>query len=182
VSVASQEPREIPSLWRPLRVPTLRNLLVADVASDVGTFMESVGAAWMMVSVHAGPLYVALTQTASALPFFVLALPAGALGDIVDPRKLILFTESWMACVAIALTSMTLAGRLSPIPDLDVCTLCRRCPRKPDLARRFARTGLERRPRIGGGTQRHRIQLWQGHRTRERLLHPSKYYCGLRTN
>ena len=55
--------------------------------------MQSVGAAWMMVSLHAGPLYVALTQTASALPFFVLALPAGAIGDIVDRRKLILFTE-----------------------------------------------------------------------------------------
>ena len=49
MSVASQEPREIPSLWRPLHVPTFRNLLVAEVASDVGTFMQSVGAAWMMV-------------------------------------------------------------------------------------------------------------------------------------
>lgn len=40
MSVASQEPRELPSLWRPIRVPTFRNLLVADVASDVGTFMQ----------------------------------------------------------------------------------------------------------------------------------------------
>jgi len=77
--------------------------------------MQSVGAAWMMVSLHAGPLYVALTQTASALPFFVLALPAGAIGDIVDRRKLILFTEMWMAGVAIALTGTTFAGKLSPL-------------------------------------------------------------------
>lgn len=103
------------SLWRPLRSPTFRNLLVADVASDVGTFMQSVGAAWMMVSLNAGPLYVALTQTASALPFFLLALPAGAIGDIVDRRKLILFTETWMAAVAIVLAGMTLAGRVSPV-------------------------------------------------------------------
>jgi len=103
------------SLWRPLRSPIFRNLLVADVASDVGTFMQSVGAAWMMVSLNAGPLYVALTQTASALPFFLLALPAGAIGDIVDRRKLILFTETWMAAVAIVLAGMTLAGRLSPV-------------------------------------------------------------------
>ena len=103
------------SLWRPLRSPTFRNLLVADVASDVGTFMQSVGAAWMMVSLNAGPLYVALTQTASALPFFLLALPAGAIGDIVDRRKLILSTETWMAAVAIVLAGMTLAGRLSPV-------------------------------------------------------------------
>ena len=77
--------------------------------------MQSVGAAWLMVSLHAGTLYVALTQTASALPFFVLALPAGAIGDIVDRRKLILVTEAWMASVAIVLTALSFAGRLSPI-------------------------------------------------------------------
>src|ERR1700716_3986923 len=69
-----------PSLWRPLRTPLFRNLLLADVMSDVGTFMQSVGAAWLMVSLGAGPMYVALTQTASALPFFFFALPAGAIG------------------------------------------------------------------------------------------------------
>jgi MFS family permease len=103
------------SLWRPLRSSTFRNLLIADVVSDVGTFMQSVGAAWLMVSLNAGPLYVALTQTASALPFFVLALPAGAIGDIVDRRKLILFTESWMLVIAAVLTVVTLAGLMSPV-------------------------------------------------------------------
>src|SRR5467141_4227451 len=88
------------SLFRPLRSSTFRNLLTANVVSDVGTFMQSVGAAWLMVSLNAGPMYVALTQTASALPFFLFALPAGAVGDIVDRRKLILFTEIWMTAVA----------------------------------------------------------------------------------
>src|SRR5438876_11815575 len=90
-------------LWRPLRSSTFRNLIIADVISDVGTFMQSVGAAWLMVSLGAGPMYVALTQTASTLPFFVLALPAGSIGDIVDRRKLILYTEAWMVAVATAL-------------------------------------------------------------------------------
>src|SRR6202040_2268829 len=103
------------SLWRPLRSSTFRNLLVADVVSDVGTFMQSVGAAWLMVSLNAGPLYVALTQTASALPFFVLALPAVAIGDIADRRKLILLTEVWMAAVAIVLAGVTIEGLLSPV-------------------------------------------------------------------
>src|SRR5438309_5715608 len=103
------------SLWQPLRSSTFRNLLVADVVSDVGTFMQSVGAAWLMVSLNAGPMYVALTQTASALPFFILALPAGAIGDIVDRRKLILFTEVWMAGVAIVLATVTISGLMSPI-------------------------------------------------------------------
>src|SRR6202047_2251381 len=106
------------SLWRPLRSSTFRNLLIADVVSDVGTFMQSVGAAWLMVSLNAGPMYVALTQTASALPFFILALPAGAIGDIVDRRKLILYTESWMVGVALVLAALTLAGFVSPLPLL----------------------------------------------------------------
>ncbi len=103
------------SLWRPLRLSLFRNLLIADVVSDIGTFMQSVGAAWLMVSLNAGPTYVALTQTASALPFFILALPAGAIGDIVDRRKVILFTEIWMVCVAVVLAGTTIAGAMSPI-------------------------------------------------------------------
>src|SRR5579862_9451200 len=101
--------------WRPLRTPLFRNLLIADVLSDMGTFMQAVGAAWLMVSMGAGPLYVALTQTASALPFFVFALPAGAIGDIVDRRKLVLYTEFWMAAVAIVLAAITLAGWITPV-------------------------------------------------------------------
>src|SRR6202011_2293702 len=103
-----------PSLWRPLRTPAFRNLLLASVVSDIGAFMQSVGAAWLMVSLHAGPMYVALTQTASALPFFVFALPAGAIGDIVDRRKLILYTEFWMAGVATVLTVATIGRFMSP--------------------------------------------------------------------
>src|SRR5258706_8002143 len=103
-----------PSLWRPLRTPIFRNLLIAAVMSDIGTFMQTVGAAWLMVSLGAGPMYVALTQTASALPFFVFALPAGAIGDIVDRRRLILYTEFWMVGVAMVLAVGTIVGRMSP--------------------------------------------------------------------
>jgi MFS family permease len=49
------------------------------------------------------------------LPFFLFALPAGAIGDIVDRRKLVLFTETWMVAVALVLAGMTLSGRISPI-------------------------------------------------------------------
>ena len=115
MNLPSHNPPEAPTLWRPLRSPTFRNLLIADVVSDVGTFMQSVGAAWIMVSLNAGPLYVALTQTASALPFFIFALPAGAIGDIVDRRKLILFTETWMAGVGIVLAVVTMTRHISPI-------------------------------------------------------------------
>src|SRR5580693_10318798 len=102
------------STWRPLRVPMFRNLLTADLVSDMGTFMQGVGAAWLMVSQGAGPLLVALTQTASAFPFFLLALPAGALGDIFDRRKLILATEIWMFSVAVVLAVLAVLHLITP--------------------------------------------------------------------
>jgi hypothetical protein len=58
-----------------------RDLLLANLVSDIGAFMQGVGAAWLMVSLGAGPLNVALIQTATTLPFFLLVLPAGALGE-----------------------------------------------------------------------------------------------------
>lgn len=106
--------RDSLSLWRPLRVPIFRNLLIADVISDAGAFMQNVGAAWLMVSLGAGPIYVALTQTAASLPYFLLALPAGSAGDIIDRRKLVLFTESWMMGIALILAILTVAGAMSP--------------------------------------------------------------------
>jgi MFS family permease len=102
------------SLWQPLRVSIFRNLLIADVISDIGTFMQNVGAAWLMVSLGAGPIYVALTQTASSLPYFLLSLPAGSAGDIIDRRKLVLATESWMMGVALLLAVLTIGGFMSP--------------------------------------------------------------------
>src|SRR5271170_1450817 len=102
------------SPWRPLRIPIFRNLLIADMASDIGTFMQSVGAAWLMTSLTTSTLDIALIQTASALPFFLLALPAGSIGDICDRRKLILGTETWMLIVASVLAGVTIAGAMTP--------------------------------------------------------------------
>jgi MFS family permease len=100
--------------WQPLHNPTFRNLLTANLISDIGAFMQSVGAAWLMTSLTRNPLYIALIQTASALPFFLLALPAGSIGDIFDRRKLILGTETWMLVIAVLLTVATVAGAMTP--------------------------------------------------------------------
>jgi MFS family permease len=100
--------------WQPLDNPTFRNLLASNLVSDIGAFMQSVGAAWLMTSLTRSPLYIALIQTASALPFFLLALPAGSIGDIFDRRKLILSTETWMLVIAVLLTVATIAGAMTP--------------------------------------------------------------------
>jgi MFS family permease len=72
--------------------------------------MQNVGAAWLMSSVTASPMMVALIQSATSFPAFLLALPAGALADIVDRRRLLLFTQGWMLLAACLLGVLTFAG------------------------------------------------------------------------
>jgi MFS family permease len=108
------ERNDLASPWRPLRVSIFRNLLIADLVSDIGAFMQSVGAAWLMTSLTRSPLYIALIQAASALPFFLLALPAGSIGDIFDRRKLILGTETWMFAIAAVIAVTTIGGAMKP--------------------------------------------------------------------
>ena len=149
------------TLWRPLRVPLFRQVFIADLVSDIGTFMQSVGAAWLMVSLGGDTTMVALTQTASSLPFFLFALPAGAIGDIVDRRRLILYCEyldGWRRDRARSRhhrrrhLSMAAAGA-------DIRPRRRRCYRDTDLASRIAGTGRQGRPAGRFGSQRHRVQF-----------------------
>ncbi len=76
--------------------------------------MEDVGESWLMVSLTKSPILVALVETAGSLPVVLLALPAGALADVVDRRRLLLVTQSWMLVAAAMLGSLTIAGRITP--------------------------------------------------------------------
>jgi len=77
--------------------------------------MHEVGTAWLMTSLTMSPFTVSLIQTATTLPIFLVALPAGALADIVDRRRLLIFTQVWMLMAALGLGIATLAGSVSPI-------------------------------------------------------------------
>ncbi|WP_068826180.1 MFS transporter [Pseudomonas sp. BMS12] len=103
----------VDSPWQPLRVRVFRWLWLASIASNIGTWMHEVGAGWLMTSLSASPLAVALVQVAGALPIFLLALPAGALADIVDKRRYLLVVQLWMACVAMVLAVLTLTGLMT---------------------------------------------------------------------
>jgi MFS family permease len=103
-----------PSPWSPLRLSLFRALWLAAVASNVGTWMHNVGAEWLMTTLAPTPIMVALMQTAENSPTFLLALPGGALADIVDRRRLLIFTQTWMLVAAVALGVLTLAGRTTP--------------------------------------------------------------------
>ena len=67
-----------------------RGLFIAALTSNIGTWMQTVGAQWFLVERHASPTVIALVQTAVSLPAVLLALLAGAAADIVDRRKLVL--------------------------------------------------------------------------------------------
>ncbi|MDX2167865.1 MAG: MFS transporter [Deltaproteobacteria bacterium] len=101
-----------PSAWSPLRQGAFRAVWLASLVSNIGTWMQSTSAAWLMTSLTASPLLVALMQTAASLPFLLLALPAGALADIVDRRHVLIATQLWMFAAAAALGGLALEGRL----------------------------------------------------------------------
>ena len=110
---AARSPEPEVSAWSPLRQTVFRSIWIATVVSNIGTWMQSVGVAWLMTSLTPSPLLVALMQTAASLPIFVLGLPAGTIADLVDRRKLLLATEAWMLLVALTLGILTLTGHVS---------------------------------------------------------------------
>jgi MFS family permease len=100
--------------WAPLRHGLFRAIWIASVASNIGTWMQTAGASWLMTTLAPSPLLVALVQTASSLPVLLVGLPAGAMADLVDRRRLLIFTQSWMLAAAALLGVLTLAGAIGP--------------------------------------------------------------------
>jgi MFS family permease len=80
------------SALAPLREPLFRSLWIAAVVSYTGTWMQNLGAGWLMTELTMSPLMVGLVQAAAALPVFLVILPAGALADIMDRRRLLRIT------------------------------------------------------------------------------------------
>lgn len=102
------------SAWGPLRESLFRSLWIASVVSYTGTWIQNVGSGWLMASLTLSPLMVALVQAASSLPVFLVILPAGALADMMDRRRLLLVTQIWMVAAAAALGVLTLFGAVTP--------------------------------------------------------------------
>jgi MFS family permease len=102
------------SPWAPFRQPLFRSIWIAAVVSYTGTWMQNLGSGWLMTSLTMSPLMVSLVQVASSLPVFLVALPAGALADIIDRRRLLLVTQGWMVLAAATLGVLTLAGGVTP--------------------------------------------------------------------
>jgi predicted MFS family arabinose efflux permease len=98
------EPRATASAWAPFRHRTFALIWTATVVSNVGGWMYSVASGWLMTSLDPDPFIVSMVLVANSLPMFLFAIPAGALVDIVDRRRFLIFGES-----AITITSTAFA-------------------------------------------------------------------------
>ncbi|MCW3476131.1 MFS transporter [Limobrevibacterium gyesilva] len=101
----------LPASLAPLRHQVFRMLWSANVVVSLGVWLQNTGAGWLMTSLAPDAFTVSLVQAATILPVFLLALPAGALADIVDKRLFILGTQTWMLAAAALLTVLTFTGQ-----------------------------------------------------------------------
>lgn len=109
----SKSPESQIEMTGPLRNPTYRRLWTANVFSGIGSTMHDTAAVWTMATLTANPLLVSLMQSMSSLPIFLFALPAGALSDIVDRRRLVFWAQALCLLVATMLGLLAFTGHLS---------------------------------------------------------------------
>ena len=97
-----------------LREPLFRSLWIAAVVSYTGSWMQNIATGWLMTSLTRSPMWVSLVQVALSLPVFLIALPAGALADMVDRRKFLLITQASMVAAATVLGILTVNHAVTP--------------------------------------------------------------------
>ncbi|RAV18198.1 MFS transporter [Mycolicibacterium sp. GF69] len=111
---ATSTVRAAPSAWAPLSSPIYRALWIAQFVSNLGTWMQTVGAQWMLVADPNAAVLVPLVQTATTLPVMLLALPSGVVADLIDRRRLLIATQSAMAAGVSILAVLTGVGLATP--------------------------------------------------------------------
>ncbi len=89
-------------------------LWAATVIGNVGTWMRDVGSGWLMVTLSPSAAMVALVQAATSLPIFLLALPAGALADLVDRRRVLIGVQAFLLITVSLLAVLAWADALTP--------------------------------------------------------------------
>lgn len=111
------------SAWAPLRSKIYRTLFLAQLVSNIGLWMQTVGSQWFLVEHNSSATIVALVQTASLLPTLFLALPAGGLADRINRRRLLIVVSTYTALVAATTTFLAYTDVLSPIMLLGMTFL-----------------------------------------------------------
>ena len=107
-------PQATASPWSPFRHATFTLLWTATVIANIGTWMYNAAAGWLMTSLSADPLTVSLVQVATSLPMFLFALPAGALADIVDRRRLLIADEGAITAISAIIAALVWLDLVTP--------------------------------------------------------------------
>jgi len=102
------------STWAPLRNGLFRALWLAVLVSNVATWMQTVGAQWLLVSLPHASILVALVQTADYLPDMLFGLVGGVLADSFDRRRLLMAVQGFLVITGAALAALTFAGQMPP--------------------------------------------------------------------
>jgi len=100
------------SAWAPLASRAFCWLWVANVVNSLGTWIQHTASGWIMTDLAPSPIMVSLVQTAAQLPVFLLALPAGALADLMDRKRNLMLTNLFMLAVAGALAIVAALGHV----------------------------------------------------------------------
>lgn len=114
MAVAASPPPAASSAWAPFRYRSFAVMWNAQFVSNVGSWMQTVGAQWLMLTLTSSAAYIALVQTAASLPVVFFAVAAGAIGDLVDRRRFLLIAQGFMLVAAVALGALALAGLVTP--------------------------------------------------------------------
>ena len=99
--------------YKLFRQRQFRELWAANLLSSIGLVMLLLGSAWVMLSLTTNPLMVSMVQTATSLPFLLLALPAGIMSDLYGHRRLLLGAHTWMLLAVAGLAALTFSGYLN---------------------------------------------------------------------
>jgi MFS family permease len=100
--------------WSPFRHGAFAVLWIATVVSNTGSWMYSAASGWLMTSLNPDPFIVSMVQVATTLPIFLLALPAGALADIVDRRKFLIVAEVIVTLLSAVYAAVVSFGLATP--------------------------------------------------------------------
>ena len=101
-------------IWGPLRIGVFRALWLAVLISNVGLWMQTVGAQWLLVEQPHASVLVALVQTADMLPDVLFGVVGGVLADTLDRRRLLIAVQAFMVITGVLLTILTVAGQMPP--------------------------------------------------------------------
>ncbi|MFM6829827.1 MAG: MFS transporter, partial [Novosphingobium sp.] len=99
----------------PFRYPAFRAIWTANLFSNIGSMIQSVGAAWLMTELTTSHVLVALVQASATIPILLLGMFAGAIADNYDRRRVMLAAQTGMLVVSAALAALAYTDQIGPL-------------------------------------------------------------------